>query len=518
MVSDSIMLRFSSIVIALAAFFTFGTQEGHGKSDPAQLDRTALVAGNAVDGTVRLESLEFKPLQVARLQGRGILPKKSGAHDLEFWNAIKDSTDPADYEAYLESFPEGSFAPLARLRIRQFSKTAEEPAKKEEPAFKVDNMEAPFVALANANVRAEPAADSDKVGKFSKGDDVEVTGRVVGADWYRVRVDGKTGYVFSDLIESAITARPSATQQATAAAKEKPQPATTPTASAVVPAKKEAAPVVAAKPKAETKVAVSAKKIPADTSTQVAAVPKVTAPKGDGLRDCELCPELVQVAPGSFVMGSNNGNDNERPATKVTIRKPFAIGRYEVSVAEWDFCVTDGGCSYKPKRKSGQSDQAPMGNLSWLDAMEYVKWLSKKTGRSYRLPTEAEWEYAARAGTKSRYWWGGKVGKGQVDCKDCGTEWVRKNPPTVGTFGANPFGLHDTSGSVWEWTADCWNKSHDGAPRDGSARERADCRQRVLRGGSWRNEPSYLRSASRFNYDANVRYLVNGFRVAVDTQ
>ncbi len=473
----------------------------------------------------QLASLELAQLRMAPGRDRGIQPKKSGAHDLEFWNAIKDSTDPADYEAYLESFPEGSFAPLARLRIRQYSKNAAEPTK-DDPGFEVENMEMPFVALANANVRAKPTADSDKVGELSRGGDVEVTGDVVGANWYRVRVDGKTGYVFGDLIKSAISngATPStpasspATQEAAAPAAQQPEPVTTPAVSAVTPAKEEPATPPAPEAKAETKVAVTAKKVTEETATTVAALPKVSVPAGAGNRDCEGCPELVQITPGSFVMGSNNGNDNERPATKVTIRKPYAIGRYEVSVGEWALCVAEGGCKYKPKKKAGQSDRSPMGNLSWLDAMEYVNWLREKTGRRYRLPSEAEWEYAARAGTESRYWWGGQVGSGQVDCKDCGTEWVRKNPPAIGSFGANPFGLHDTSGSVWEWTADCWNKSHDGAPRDGSARSRSDCRQRVLRGGSWRNEPDYLRSASRFNYDANVRYLVNGFRVAVDSE
>ena len=168
------MLRFSSIVIALAAFFTFGTQQGHGKTEHAPSD--ALAAGSAADHMPALAPFELAEVQVARVQSRGILPKKSGAHDLEFWNAIKDSTDPADYEAYLESFPEGSFAPLARLRIRQYSKAADEPQKKDEPGFEVDDMEMPYVARANANVRAEPTADSDKVGELSRGADVEVTG------------------------------------------------------------------------------------------------------------------------------------------------------------------------------------------------------------------------------------------------------------------------------------------------------------------------------------------------------
>lgn len=496
------MMKFSGFLVAITALFAV-------TSSPAEATERSGTSEPAVSAQAQTVS----PLLYARLvpqKSRGILPKKSGAHDLEFWNAIKDSKDAADYEAYLESFPEGSFAPLARLRIRQYSKS-EVKEESDEPRFQVEDMEAPFVTLVNTNVRAEPSADSDKVAQIPKGETVEVTGRVVGANWLRVRVEGGSGYVFADLMKSAIAqaspATPAPAQRAadnTAADKTQPAQET-----AAAP---KAAAQTAAPQQAETKVAVTAQKI-----EPAAAAPAAVAalPGPDSFKDCEFCPELVQITPGSFMLGSNSGNDNERPATKVTISKAFAIGRHEVTVGEWAFCVEDGGCSYKYKKKDGQSDQSPMGNLSWLDAMEYVDWLSKKTGRPYRLPSEAEWEYAARAGTATRFWWGDNVGQAQVDCKDCGSDWVRKNPPEVASFAANPFGLHDTSGSVWEWTADCWSKSHDGAPRDGSVRDSADCRQRVLRGGSWRNEPAYLRSTSRFNYDANVRYLVNGFRVAV---
>ncbi len=486
------MVRLTGFLVAIGTLFavTIPSVEAHQKALAPEPE--LLEIASATPPPV------FAQLHLAQNRIRGIQPKKSGAHDLEFWNAIKESKDAADYEAYLESFPEGSFAPLARLRIRQFSKKDETQDAPSKPQFEVTPMEAPYVALANANVRARPTAEAEKVGQLSKGADVEVTGRVVDTNWYRVQADGNTGYVFGSLIESAIASRPAATQTATASAEPAQQPKAPAPAQVQAPEAK----------KAEAKPASPAKTQPA--ATAVAALPS-----DSDTRDCEFCPELVEVPPGSFILGSNSGNDNERPATKVTIKKPFSIGRHEVSVGEWAFCVEDGGCSFKPKEKAGQSDRAPMRNLSWLDAMEYVNWLSKKTGRPYRLPSEAEWEYAARGGTKTNFWWGDQVGKGKVDCKDCGSEWVRKNPPEIGSFGANAFGLFDTSGSVWEWTADCWSKSHDGAPRDGSVRDNSDCRQRVLRGGSWRNEPDYLRSTSRFNYDANVRYLVNGFRVAV---
>jgi formylglycine-generating enzyme required for sulfatase activity len=146
-----------------------------------------------------------------------------------------------------------------------------------------------------------------------------------------------------------------------------------------------------------------------------------------------------------------------------------------------------------------------------------VKWLGAKTGKTYRLPTEAEWEYAARGGTKTRYWWGNKLVKGKANCKDCGGDYDRSAPAKISSLGPNPFGLHETNGGVWEWVLDCWHKNYQGAPKDGSARGQDNCRERVLRGGSWRNDSSYVHSASRFKYDADVRYLTNGFRV-VKTQ
>jgi formylglycine-generating enzyme required for sulfatase activity len=457
------------------------------------------------------EAFALAQLRPVPGRNRGIQPKKSSVHDLEFWNAIKDSTDAADYEAYLESFPGGSFAPLARLRIRQFNKDAS--VGTTGPDFKVKDMEAPYTVLANTNVRALPTAVSEKVGELTKGSRINVTGQVVDTNWYRIWVDGKAGYIFGDLITSAISAVAAPKEAPAPAPAAAPAPVTTPAVAAVPqPAKK-----AVSKPEpAVVKAAPPAAKKPAASTGAVAALtPRAGVEPSLGLKDCELCPVLVRINPGSFVMGSNAGNDSERPATKVTIRKSFEMGKYEISVGEWGLCAAEGGCSFNPGKKAGQSDRAPMRNLSWFDAMEYVTWIRKKTGRAYRLPSEAEWEYATRAGTTSRFWWGDDIGKGLVDCKDCGSEWARKAPPETGSFAPNAFGLHDTSGSVWEWTADCWNHSHDGAPRDGSVRDSADCRQRVLRGGSWRNEPDYLRSASRFNYDVGVRYLVNGFRVAV---
>ena len=233
------------------------------------------------------------------------------------------------------------------------------------------------------------------------------------------------------------------------------------------------------------------------------------------LKDCEDCPELVRIPAGSFVMGSKDGHWSESPAHRVTIAEPFALGKYEVTVGQWQACVDAGACQSMPAMQ-GVSASSPVHNVSWNEVQDYLKWLSEVSGESYRLPTEAEWEYAARAGTKTRYWWGEGIGVSNANCEDCGGDWDRKTPAQVGGFAANPFGLHDMNGGVMEWVADCWSQDYEGAPGDGSAQQSGDCGQRVLRGGSWRNDQTYATVSSRLSYDASVRYYTNGFRVARD--
>jgi formylglycine-generating enzyme required for sulfatase activity len=307
--------------------------------------------------------------------------------ELGFWNTIKGSSNSADFKAYLDSYPDGPFAVLARDRLRQ------------------------------------------------------------------------------------IEARPEA--------------------------KPEARPEIRPEAKTEAKQAAPA---------QPPAAPQST------IRDCSQCPEMISIPPGVFEMGSGEMFDFEAPVHQVSIRKQFYIGRREVTFEEWDACLAEGGCKQKPDDRGLGRGRRPVTDLHWDDARGYAAWLSQKTGQTYRLPTESEWEYVARAGSTTTYPWGKTVEKDKANCIGCTSDPVKKAIDT-GSFKPNAFGVYDMTGNAAEWVEDCWNDSYRGAPADGSAWTKPQCRERVLRGGSFNNDPRYLRSAARFKYDHDVRFYTNGFRV-----
>ena len=240
---------------------------------------------------------------------------------------------------------------------------------------------------------------------------------------------------------------------------------------------------------------------------------------GEVFRDCPACPEMVVLPAGRFDMGSPANETgragDEGPVHRVEIARPFAMGRYEVTFAQWDLCVASGGCSHHPDDNGWGRDDRPVINVSWHDAREYIVWLSSLTGRPYRLPSEAEWEYAARAGTATARPWGDGIGDGRANCDGCGGDWDGAQTAPVGRFPANGFGLHDMLGNVWEDTADCWHGDYRGAPTDGSVWQGGDCRRRVMRGGGWSVRPAYVRSANRHGGYADRRdSAYGGFRVA----
>ena len=249
----------------------------------------------------------------------------------------------------------------------------------------------------------------------------------------------------------------------------------------------------------------------------------------DTLRSGGQGPEMVVLPTGRFRMGDLDGSgyDNERPVRTVTISRPIAMGKYPVTFKEYDRFV-DGRDRGLLKALFGRQPERPADcgwgrgtrpviNVNQKDAKAYAVWLSEQTGKRYRLPSEAEWEYAARAGTTTEYSWGDEIGCNRANCDGCGSEWDNKQTAPVGSFAANPFGLYDMHGNVAEWVEDCWHDNYEGAPSDGSAwTTGGDESYAVNRGGSWGSLPSWLRSAVRYGFLPSFRNDNHGFRLVQD--
>ncbi|MDQ2106384.1 formylglycine-generating enzyme family protein [Azospirillum isscasi] len=227
-------------------------------------------------------------------------------------------------------------------------------------------------------------------------------------------------------------------------------------------------------------------------------------------------PEMVAVPAGSFRMGCMDNREGCPDALPVRLVNVFAfeIGKYEVTFDQWDACVADGGCTHMPGDEGWGRGNRPVINVSWNDIQSYLAWLNRKTGKRYRLPSEAEWEYAARAGTGTSYWWGNAVGSNNANCYNCGSRWDNKQTAPVGSFKPNHFGLYDVHGNVGELVADCWHGSYKGAPSDSSAWTTGKCEDRITRGGSWFRYPWNFASAYRVYISPDFRVNDVGFRVA----
>ncbi len=275
-------------------------------------------------------------------------------------------------------------------------------------------------------------------------------------------------------------------------------------------------------------------------------------PNPAGLRefsDCDLCPVMVELPPGGFVMGRAEGEDRrlgldrepdrpefsrerERPRVRIEFEHRFAIGKYEVTFDEWDRCVAAGGCDYRPEDRGWGRGDRPVVHVSYLDAEMYLAWLAEETGRPYRLPSSAEWEYAARAGTTTARWWGDEVGSGHAVCDECGLEWEVGSTAPTGSLPPNPWGLHDMLGNVSELAADCWTSTYEEVPADGSPVREASrhwsegrCLRPTWRGGAfsyfrwtvraaWRSGGSILATAEERHAHPQVGG-GTGFRVAL---
>ena len=390
--------------------------------------------------------------------------------EMLFWQSIQNSERASDYGAYLTQYPKGSFAALARSRLSGLKE--KKVASRSPPSFIVEGLDETLVALRSANVRELPTASSTKVATLKAGSAVEVTGktRFEGKDWYRVAVSGRAAYVFGTLLG------------------------------------KKATPVVSHPPKVEVR----------PKATPVVGVyPKRKAP-GETFRDCADCPEMVVIPSGSFRMGdlSGAGQNDEKPVHDVRIDYSFAVGKYEVTQDEWQAVMGSNPSHFKGGRN-------PVEVVSWDGAKSFVRKLSARTGKTYRLLSESEWEYMARAGTSSAFYTGSTISPSQANFDGNSTYngsskgEYRKRTVAVGSFGANKFGVHDVHGNVWEWVEDCWHDSYSGAPSNGNAwTSGGDCAKRVLRGGSWYGGPWDLRSAYRGRLDTSGRINNIGFRIA----
>jgi formylglycine-generating enzyme required for sulfatase activity len=236
-------------------------------------------------------------------------------------------------------------------------------------------------------------------------------------------------------------------------------------------------------------------------------------------QDCEECPQMVVVPAGNFVMGSLS-SESVGPQHRVTIDYSFAVGRYPITRDEYKEFVSQSGYAAGAGWKDPgftQTGKDPVVDESWNDAQAYVKWLSTKTGKNYRLLSEAEYEYAERAGTATAYWWG----EGDDTAKACShaneSDCGHRGTVPTGSYPPNAFGLYDMAGNAWEWTQDCYHSSYAGAPQDGTAWTTGGCLLRSLRGGSWRSKTKSLRSANRYvDYRGNRGSDADGsFRMAL---
>ena len=425
--------------------------------------------------------------------------------ELLFWESVKDSDNPADLQAYLDRYPNGIYAALARNRLQALQGAAA-PAASEETAKSVEDalgLGIPERRLIQLGLAAEGFDPGDADGLFGRK-----TRGAIGR-WQSSR--GEEAMEHLDVESAKLLMASGRKRQAQAQDKARQ------------------AAVEAERLRGEQEAREQTQREAQEGAQREAAVAAERRRRelepGRRFRDCPDCPEMVVVPAGSFMMGSPSGeeerDDDEGPQHRVTIAEPFAVGIFEVTFREWAACVSGGGCNgHLPDDEGWGRGDRPVINVNWDDAQSYVDWLSRETGERYRLLSESEWEYVARAGTTGPFHTGATISTAQANYDGNYTYGsgrrgeYRKRTVSVGSFSPNGFGLHDVHGNVWEWAQDCWNDSYRGAPDDGRSWERGDCSRRVARGGSWGSEPRFLRSAYRDWNSSGFRISGLGFRIA----
>ncbi|MEQ9316409.1 MAG: SUMF1/EgtB/PvdO family nonheme iron enzyme [Henriciella sp.] len=370
------------------------------------------------------------------------VPAPDATIENTFWTSITGSEDLADYEAYLRRYPDGHYAALANNRLTSLKSKL--PA---EPPQQVVAKPAPMAA-------SEPVAPPPKPAAVQTPPPPASASKTEKS---------KSGFPVIPVIGALAVAG----------------------------------------------VAAGAFVFMSGNETSQRTETSGAAAAADVFSDCEICPQMKRLEGGTFLMGSPDDEDgrtgNESPRHEVSLQ-PFAIGIDEVTFDQWDACVEDAGCGgYTPPDRGYGRGAQPVIGVSWNDAQAYVSWLSRKTGRAYRIPSEAEWEYAARGGTATPYWWGARFDSSIAPTNA---------PVAPASLPENPFGLRAMLGNAREWVEDCYVNNYVDAPTDGSARQSGDCQRRVLRGGAWGRDADDHRVANRARLDRSVRDKVFGFRVA----
>ena len=448
-------------------------------------------------------------VEAARGRRAELLERREELENVTYARARAADTVKA-YEAYLAEYPDGRHAAAARQRIRERDDEAYAKARRLDTVEAYEGYPAAFPRGVHAQEARERMwqlrevvlglEDSDLVaiqrGLVSLGKNVGPVDGVFGErtrraiwEWQREKGMEVTGYLTREQAQ-ALAEEGRAEQERLRAEKER----------------------LAREAKAKRQAELERARLVREAAERERGAEaerraREEKPPGREFRDCGECPEMVVVPAGEYMIGSWH---------RVRIGQAFAVGRYEVTFAEWDACVAAGGCGgHRPFDRTWGRGNRPVIYVSWKDAKAYVDWLSRRTGKEYRLLSESEWEYVARAGTTTEYWWGDEIGEARATCDGCGSRWDDYKTAPVGSFRANKFGLKDVHGNVWEWVEDCWHGSYSGAPTNGNAwTSGGDCSKRVLRGGSWEDFPRDLRSANRYRNSAGYRYDNYGFRIA----
>lgn len=388
-------------------------------------------------------------------------------------------------------------------------------AKAEARAQAAENEAAKLRAMEQARQADEAAKDAATKAAARKAAAARAAAaRAAAAKMTRVRIAAEKETAQKEAMVRVAVAREAAAREAAAREAAAREVAARETAAREAAAR-EAAAREAATREAAAREAVAKLAVAREDAARQARASRAQPRFGTVFRDCADCPELVWLPQGEFVMGESSAAIGPRHVVRISYT--LAVGRFEVTFAEWDACVAAGGCRRRPHDSGWGRGRQPVINVSWADAQQYASWLSRRTGKPYRLLTEAEWEYAARAGTDVRYWWGNEARQGDANCSDCGSRWDGRQAAPVGGFAPNPFGLHDMNGNVFEWVEDCYHYGYRDAPSDGRAWT-LDCTAitdtRMLRGGAWHGASITTRSAARST--AAFSYYDNriGFRIA----